>query len=455
MVTRCHHGYSRWVLSVVVVLLSMISVVRSYRSYLRPLSTTRRVAATSASGKSRPRSVVKTLKASASPINGNGVDFMMKAVTELHGVGNVLEERLKKMDLLTVRDVLLNVPYKITDNSQLQVVSQCQENEKVVVELTVQATRTDAHPRPCRVICSAADGSEVDISYFLGPKVSYIWFPMLKTTFRQGNVVVVGGRLTKYQNKYSIVNPEFVVKANDAEKVSKYLVPTPIYSLTSGLTAAKYRSVIDSAVELFQQNSGHVADWQCPLNREKLKWPSLSDEVVQLHRPKSAKDARATSAVRERLAFDELVALELNNLMKLRRQADKHRAATADLAPPNFVVTPVEKTLIELQKVLPFQLTSCQREAIDAVSRNLASDKRMVRFVQGDVGSGKTGTYKYSVYKIIDCYTLVVFFASGCLVCNCTSDCSRSTSDSPCPDGSTGPAAFLYDSEVPHRDYDT
>jgi ATP-dependent DNA helicase RecG len=332
------------------------------------------------------RASSKRLKAST--VN-DATDIFSRPVGDINGVGTVMEERLKRLDLSTVGDVLLNVPYKISDRSMIKALSNYQENDKVVVELTCVTTKTDIYPRPNKVVCKSLDGLDIDISYFMGPNHRFIWYSQLKTIFKAGNSIIVAGKLTKYQNRLTIVNPEFVFSANDSSQAKKHLVAVPVYPLTAGLTASKYKSVVESALALLAQNVTSVLDWHCPINLARLRWPTFVDALAQLHKPKSETDVSPMAPARERLAFDELVALELSGL-----QRDCHNSGAISTVPvADYVIPKAEGLLKILEEMLPYELTPCQSEAIANIASDLSSSERMVRFIQGDVGSGKTGTF--------------------------------------------------------------
>ncbi len=150
----------------------------------------------------------------------------------------------------------------------------------------------------------------------------------------------------------------------------------PIYPLTAGLTNTSLRKVIAQALERLPS----LPEWIDKAWREQNAWPSFADALRRMHSPEASADLELSSPARLRLAYDELLANQLALAVirqRLRRSAGRSLAASGKLR---------QAILADL----PFKLTGAQNRALSEIDADLADPHRMLRLLQGDVGSGKT-----------------------------------------------------------------
>ncbi len=150
----------------------------------------------------------------------------------------------------------------------------------------------------------------------------------------------------------------------------------PVYPLTAGLSPRVLQKAIDSALEALPI----LPEWQSKPLIDKSGFPGFNDSVARLHAPRDHADMDPNSPARRRLAYDELLAGQLS--LALVRQRIR--------ALPGKPVRGDGKLRKQLMAALPFHLTTGQIQAVDDILADMNSEERMLRLLQGDVGSGKT-----------------------------------------------------------------
>ena len=183
----------------------------------------------------------------------------------------------------------------------------------------------------------------------------------------------VSGRLELYDGHRQMVHPDRVL---DEAGFAKLPMVEPVYALTEGLQQRYLQKAIDGALERLPK----MPEWQNPSVLAANGFAGFADSLRLLHHPLEPRDIALIGPARQRLALDELLAQQLAlRLMraKLRRVPGREHKCAGRLA-----------SLMEAS--LPFALTGAQRRALTEIRADLNADQRMLRLVQGDVGSGKT-----------------------------------------------------------------
>ncbi len=188
-----------------------------------------------------------------------------------------------------------------------------------------------------------------------------------------GEVRYVSGTVALYDGMLQMVHPDRVVSEADLDKLP---LIEPVYPLTEGLSLNQVRKAADSALTRVPD----LAEWQDPawIARERL--PAFAQALRSVHRPAAPEDILPEGPAWSRLAYDELLAGQLALALvraHLRRPAGRATAGAGEL----------RKKLIA---ALPYSLTTSQTRAVADIVADLAKPERMLRLLQGDVGSGKT-----------------------------------------------------------------
>jgi ATP-dependent DNA helicase RecG len=188
-----------------------------------------------------------------------------------------------------------------------------------------------------------------------------------------GAIRYVSGVIELWDGHRQMVHPERVL---DAAGFARQPAFEPIYSLTAGL----YPRALIKAAESALKKLPALPEWIDPALLLREKWPGFASALQALHRPTNLVDVAPQSPNRLRLAYDELFAGQLALLLMRARM--KREAGAARVGDGHLV-----KAMLA---ALPFTLTDAQKQALSDIKRDLAAPERMLRLLQGDVGSGKT-----------------------------------------------------------------
>ena len=302
-------------------------------------------------------------------------DFIFSPIDNLKGVGPQLSKYLKKKRIEKVKDVILNLPYSETDRSKIYKLKDLEIGRIQTVKIQVKKLN---FPRirnlPNRITC-VDDTGKIEIVYF-NSREGY-----LRKLFPLNKFVVVSGKINYFNKKYQITNPDYVTSLEDQEYVVKNI---PKYNLTKGINEKKYRNISEQVIN----NLPKIDDW---LNENFIKENKLTnwnESIIKLHTSRDGKNNQSKSF--RRIVFDELCA----NFLTISENRERIKI---NKLPKKF--TSKDSELIK--KSLPFELTNDQEKVLNEVNRDLLSDKRMFRIVQGDVGSGKTIVSLLSILNVI------------------------------------------------------
>ncbi len=288
-------------------------------------------------------------------------------VTALPGVGPRLAVLVAKAAGPRVVDVLFHRPHGVIDRSRRPKIADAEIGSLATIEVTVD--RHDQPPvkrRPYRVICSDETGFITLI--FFHARADY-----LIKTLPEGSRRIISGKIEEFSGGKQMSHPDHIV---DPEKPDALPLYEPVYPLTAGLPPSVMRKAAMAAVKRAPQ----LAEWQEPNWVAKNKFPTWIDAITSVHSPKSTLDLKPEAPHLARLGYDELLSNQL--ALALIRNARKKAAGRQ--------FTGDGKTRAKALAALPFTLTPAQLHALAEIDADMASPDRMVRLIQGDVGSGKT-----------------------------------------------------------------
>ncbi len=298
----------------------------------------------------------------------------LKPVTVLRGVGDTLALRLRALGVETTQDLLFLLPQRYEDRTRVVPLGELRAGQRAAVEGEVLLTEVVFRGRR-QMLCKIGDGSG-----FLTLRFFYF------TAQQQGGLargarIRCFGEARRGPQGLEIVHPEYRRIDGQARAAPDDHL-TPIYPLTEGVTQARLRMLVGTALD--QTGAGEVEEWLPASVLADSRLPSLSDALRYVHRPPTDApvdlllDGRHPA--QRRLAFEELLAHQLSlKLLRQRIQSD-----------PGWPLQSNGSLKAGLLAALPFRLTPAQQRALLEIERDLALGKPMLRLVQGDVGCGKT-----------------------------------------------------------------
>ena len=293
-----------------------------------------------------------------------------------------------KLDFYTVRDLLFHLPRRYDDLREMRKLGELVwEQDGTVVSARARVGDVRVEPgfrgRTQRTIARLEDDTgSIDATWF-GRRFIERRLPI-------GSEIVVSGKVKHFGRRLTLDNPEFQVVADEAELLHAGRI-VPVYPLTAGLTAVRLRAAIREALD----KAGHAYPEYLPASMvaEETLMP-IARAIEASHYPDSFE---GRDAALRRLAFDELLALQLGMVARRRQRVrDAAPQVTLDAASDRAVRTALVDALG--QRVgTPVELTTDQVAAMTAVRDDLARPTPMLRLLQGDVGSGKTAVAAYAL----------------------------------------------------------
>ena len=288
-------------------------------------------------------------------------------VRSLPGLGPRLGEAVAKLAGEKVVDLLWHLPTGLIDRRYAPKIVEAIPGRVATLTVTVGAHRPPRIPRlPYRVACFDDTGT-IELVFF------HAHADYLTKMLPVASVRVVSGRVEQYQDRVQMTHPDHIAAP---EQESALAAVEPVYPLTAGLTPKPLLRAIRAALA----RAPDLPEWQDAAWRERQHWPGWHAALTAAHAPESESDLAPETPARSRLAYDELLADQL--ALALVR-ANQRRL-------PGRVITGDGRLLAKAVAALPFQLTGSQRTALDEILADMAQPVRMLRLLQGDVGSGKT-----------------------------------------------------------------
>ena len=295
----------------------------------------------------------------------------------LKGVGPRIEALLNKLvaprhqgaHARTV-DLLWHFPVGIVDRSLIPRIADAKVGELATLEVTVAEHRPGGgragRRAPYRVLVED-DSSALELIYFKADPT------YLKRLLPVGSKKLISGKLEAYDGLLQMPHPDYVAATDGPSELP---LIEPVYPLTAGLSNTIVRKAVNGALAQLPK----LPEWIDAGFLAKSGWQSFAESICRLHAPQGPDDLLAGAPARSRLAYDELLANQL--ALAIIRQRLKKRAGR-----PLSARGTLRKTI---QDALPFALTGAQVRALAEIDADLASTNRMLRLLQGDVGSGKT-----------------------------------------------------------------
>jgi ATP-dependent DNA helicase RecG len=292
---------------------------------------------------------------------------LFKPVTSLKGVGPRIAKLVEKAAGPNVVDLIWHLPAGIIDRRYAPKVSEARPG--VIATMTLHVDRHQKPPNkrlPYKVFCSDDTG-----------KIALVFFhahaDYLQKALPEGEVRVVSGKVESFGRELQITHPDHI---GTADELARLQAVEPVYPLTAGLTLKVLSKAVRGALEL----TPTLPDWLDPAFAAREKWKPWRDALMEAHAPADDAALLPAAPARRRLAYDELLANQLAlALVRAAMRRVKGRAIAGD-----------GRLRARATAALSFRLTASQESAVADVVHDMALPIRMLRLLQGDVGSGKT-----------------------------------------------------------------
>jgi ATP-dependent DNA helicase RecG len=315
-----------------------------------------------------------SLTSTGKQAESQGLDEM--PVNALKGVGPRNAEKLAKIGINSVQDILFHLPFRYQDRTRVVPIGSLRPGDSVVIEGEIELTDI-RFGRRRSLLVRLADGTGSLILRF------FHFSNIQKAALVRGNRLRCYGEVRNGPSCYEMVHPEYQLITEGADAgVEESL--TPVYPSTDGMHQLSWRGMAARAMVLLDAHPESLPEWLPDELLQRFRLPDLVAALTYLHRPPP--DAPRESLLegihpaQQRLAFEELLAHQLS----LRETRGRQKRLMATVLQPTGVLT---KSLLSQ---LAFRLTAAQQRVLGEISDDLALDHPMLRLVQGDVGSGKT-----------------------------------------------------------------
>ena len=301
-------------------------------------------------------------------------EYLLSDLKSIKGVGLKTSNLLKRKKINSIFDLLWKLPKSYTDRSLSSKIKDLKIDEIQTITIIPQKY---SFPRvrnlPNRVLCKDETG-EIDCVFFN----SYEGY--IRKILPIGKEVTISGRIKYFRNKYQLTNPKYI---SEDSSIIKQKHNT--YSLTEGISEKVYNKIIFQIIK----NLPQIDEWHSKdilKNFGNIGW---NDSIKKLHDPENI--GKFKKNFYQRLAFDEIFSTFLVN-SEIRKKIKKIKKTKK-----KFDI----KKQGEIISKLDFFLTNDQTKTLNEINKDLCSDNKMFRLLQGDVGSGKTIVALLSAFNTI------------------------------------------------------
>lgn len=292
----------------------------------------------------------------------------------MKGVGDKVAENLERAfsvrNPARMRDLLLAPPASLIDRSYRPGIAHARQGDVATFKVTVgRHMPPSSKTRPYRIRVYDPTG-EMTLVFFKA------YASTLQKQLPEGEERLISGKVEIYNAEAQMTHPDYMLDLDHADDLP---ILEPVYPLTAGLSAKVARKAVWGALETVSQ-SPPLPEWIDPNFLARNDWPQFNEAILRLHQPHHLVDVTADAPPRRRLAYDELLAKQL--AMALVRERNRSLKGVPLTAKGEYVD--------DVLRGAPFSPTQAQTNAFEDIRSDMASEARMARLLQGDVGAGKT-----------------------------------------------------------------
>ncbi len=304
---------------------------------------------------------------------------LFKDITSISGVGSKFAKLLHNIEIDKVVDLLWHLPHAFINRKLSPSLLAARVGEIGTFEVTViEHIPPKIKSKPYRVLCQDRYENQLILCFFK------TYGDFLSKQLPLNTKRFVSGKLEKFNNMWQINHPDYIsTNLNNIPEIE------PIYGLTAGISNKFIGSLIQSALYKLPV----FPEWQNQQFIKQRNFPSFNQAMLAIHNPHTFADIQFSSTARDRLAYDELLANQLALAIvrqKIKKQTGRKIAGNGLL----------RRKILD---TLPFQLTAAQEKVLKEIFADQASESRMLRLLQGDVGSGKTIVALLTMLNAVEC----------------------------------------------------
>lgn len=287
-----------------------------------------------------------------------------ESIQYVKGIGPKKAEKLNKLGIYTIKDLLYYFPRQFEDRSVIKKIAQLEDEEKVTVKALI--TNIESYtPKKGMTI------TRIDVKDDTGfAKLTFFNREYIKNTFRVGDSILAFGKVKKNGRFVELNSCELEYLSASPKNIGKLV---PVYPLSYGVTN---KDIMNTVRMVFESKDIKIPEYMPEYILKKYRLCGIEYAIKNIHFPK---DKESLKIALYRLIFEELLVLQLGLFMYKGGSSDE-----------KGILFKRNQRLDEVLKSLPFSLTRAQNRALNEIIDDMCSEKVMNRLVQGDVGSGKT-----------------------------------------------------------------
>ena len=302
-------------------------------------------------------------------------EYLLSDLSLLKGVGTKTSNLLKKKKVNTIFDLLWKLPKSYTDRSLSSKIKDLKIDEiQTITVIPLKYSFPRVRNLPNRVLCKD-DTGEIDCVFFN----SYEGY--IKKILPIGKEVTISGKIKYFRNKYQLTNPKYISEDSSIIKQKHNS-----YSLTEGISEKVYNKIILQIIN----NLPEIEEWHSKDILKKFNNIGWNDSIKKLHEPENI--GKFKENFYQRLAYDEIFSTFLVN-SEIRKKIKRIKKTKK-----NFNINKQNEIISKLN----FSLTKDQNKTLSEINKDLCSENKMFRLLQGDVGSGKTIVSLLSAFNTIN-----------------------------------------------------
>ncbi len=302
-------------------------------------------------------------------------EYLLSDLSVLKGVGTKTSNLLKKKKVNTIFDLLWKLPKSYTDRSLSSKIKDLKIDEiQTITIIPFKYSFPRVRNLPNRVLCKD-DTGEIDCVIFN----SYEGY--IKKILPIGKEVTISGKIKYFRNKYQLTNPKYISEDSSIIKQKHNS-----YSLTEGISEKVYNKIILQIIN----NLPEIEEWHSKDILKKFNNIGWNDSIKKLHEPENI--GKFKENFYQRLAYDEIFSTFLVN-SEIRKKIKRIKKTKK-----NFNINKQNEIISKLH----FSLTKDQNKTLSEINKDLCSENKMFRLLQGDVGSGKTIVSLLSAFNTIN-----------------------------------------------------